>query len=333
MTDRKPHHGAVTAAALVLAACAVGPDFTQPAAPPGCGLYARNFAGPDRFGRCRGRRGAAFRRRREYSGRVVDAVPFRAARRADRRGAQIQPDARSGAGDAAPGQGKRGRGRRGAVSRRERKFLRHAAENFWRGAGPAELYLDLHADDGVAQRLLRRRRVRRRAAAARIGRGASRVPALRARSRRFDADLECRCRRDRGSLAARANRRDPGHHRRAKPAARRAAKAVRAGRRGARRGAGAAGDPCRDSGDHSQSAKAAGAAAHSARRARRPPAEPGDQRDFRSRPTATPARAAAELAVRSGRATARHPGLGGAASRGKRAKSASPSPICCRSSR
>ena len=88
----------------------------------GCRLHAGEAGGPDRDRRHQERCRAALRCRQGHPGRVVDAVPFRAARPAGAARAPGQSRCRCRPGRAAPGAGERLRRRRRAVPLRQRKL-------------------------------------------------------------------------------------------------------------------------------------------------------------------------------------------------------------------
>ena len=70
---------------LALSACAVGPDFAPPPAPPVSGYTPDGQPATTASSNVAGGVGAKIRRRARYPGRVVDGIPFQGARRFDRR--------------------------------------------------------------------------------------------------------------------------------------------------------------------------------------------------------------------------------------------------------
>ena len=174
---------------------------------------------------------------------------------------------------------------------------------------------------GSGDRFLRHRCFRRQAPTARIDRGAGGISALPARSRLSDDQLECRGGGDPGSIAARADRRDAGDHRRRSNSSSTCCKSNSiSARRPALGGAGAAGDAQRDASDVARPAETARAAAQSVDRARRPLSEPGGEPDLRSRqPAICPQDLPLSLPSKLVAAAPGYPGGAGAASFGQRA--------------
>ena len=273
-----PRTAGVVLSFSLLAACAVGPDFKPPQAPPVSGYTPETTPATTTVGRRRRRRGAKVRHRPRHPGRVVEGVPFEGDRRADRRSAARQSEPSGCASGLVAGEGEPLRLRRQTAAQRRRRWLRHPSAILGGGIRLDRPAIHFHPLPSHRERRLYARRVRRPAATDRGQRGAGRVSTLRARGDLPDAHRERGDGGDSGSVAARADRGDPRNHQGGNRPARRRAQSVRSRRRQPRRRADPAIGGGDDAGDVAAAAEATGAAAPCAAGVDRPLSEPGARR-------------------------------------------------------
>ncbi len=195
----------------------------------GARLLGRAAAGAHRRHIGSERRGATAEPRAGCAGTVVADVRVARARRTDPLGARAQPDARFGAGRAAPGAGAlRGRRWRTALPAGQRQARRVPGQVLGRHQPARRRHLQ--SVQRIGRRLLHVRPLRRDAAPTRSLAGAGRLPGLPGHGDLLEPEREHRHDGDPGGVAARAVAGDARDHRLAVARARDRAQAGRARR-------------------------------------------------------------------------------------------------------
>ena len=202
--------------AVSISGCAVGPNFSPPAAPDVNGYVPGKLASPDPGAGCTSRCRTALRHRRRRFGALVVGVQIPAAQRTGQ--AIGRPQSKS-AGGGGRDQGRpiqRARPARIVLSASHRQFdvlqilianPGQVPRDLRPGTADRILAGDQPADGVVRAGYLGRQLSRRREPGR--GDGAATVPA---RGRLSGADQQCRDGRHSGGVAARPDRGDPAHH-------------------------------------------------------------------------------------------------------------------------